>query len=319
MPQEAAPAVGLDELGWDGWFAECLGELDTPGPPGRVSRLDRGWSTVWTADGGRRARTAGADVAVGDWVVLGEERVADVLERRGAFVRRATRPGAAPQVVVANVDAALLLHALSRPPNRRRLERELVLAYESGAAPVVVLTKADLHPQGSRATQEVHAVAPDVPVLVVSAHDGTGIDDLRSFLGRGTTAALLGASGVGKSTLVNTLVGTDAQRIGDLRADRKGRHTTTAAQLLRTPDGALVVDTPGLRTLGLWTAGEGLDRAFPDVAGLAVGCRFRDCRHAVEPGCAVRGVLDPARVDAYRRLHDELDALEIELSRQRQQ
>src|SRR5262249_49547284 len=157
---------------------------------------------------------------------------------RGAFVRRATTPGAAPQVVVANVDVALLLHALSRPPNRRRLERELVLAYESGAEPVVVLTKADLHPRGSRAAQEVHAVTPDVSVLVVSAHDGTGIDDLRAVLGRGTTAALLGASGVGKSTLVNTLVGADAQRIGDLRADRKGRHTTTAAQLLRTPDGA---------------------------------------------------------------------------------
>jgi ribosome biogenesis GTPase len=317
MAQEAAPAVGLEELGWDGWFARRRDELAVPGPPGRVSRLDRGWSTVWTGEGACRARSAGLDVAVGDWVVLDDERVAAVLERRGAFVRRATKPGAEPQVVVANVDMALLLHALSRPPNRRRLERELVLAYESGASPVVVLTKADLRPSYSRATQEVHAVAPDVSVIVVSAHDGTGIDELRGLLGRGTTAAFLGASGVGKSTIVNTLVGAETQRIGDLRADRKGRHTTTAAQLLRTPDGALVVDTPGLRTLGLWTAGEGLDRAFPDVAGLAVGCRFRNCRHAAEPGCAVRGVLEPARVDAYRRLHDELDALEIELSRQR--
>ncbi len=288
---------------------------------GRVARIDRGWATVWSDSDEARARTAGADVAVGDWVVVvsdGDlgEHVGAVLERRSAVVRRAAGTPAG-QVVAANVDVAALLHALTGKVSARRLERELVLAFESGAEPLVVLTKADIGKDVAGAVAAAEAVAPDVPVLVVSATTGQGVDELSARAGAGRTVALLGASGVGKSTLVNALVGADVQRVGHVRADQKGRHTTTAATLIRLGDTGLLMDTPGLRSLGLWSDGEGLDRAFADIAELALQCRFPNCRHDSEPGCAVRGVVDPVRVDAYRRLRAELDALEQELARPR--
>jgi ribosome biogenesis GTPase len=310
---------GLEALGWDDGWAEQWRAAGSPGPVGRVTRLDRGWATVWTSAGPQRLRTAGVEVAAGDWVVASadDERVDRVLERRSAFVRRAARGANAGHVIVANVDVAALLHALTSRPSQRRLERELVLAFESGAQPVIVLTKADIGKDVERAVATSRAVAPDVRVLVVSASTGQGLDDVGALAERGRTVAFLGASGVGKSTLVNALVGRDAQRVGHVRADQKGRHTTTSSELLTLPGGGLLMDTPGLRSLGLWSDGEGLDRAFPDIAERALSCRFPNCRHQSEPGCAVRDAVDPDRLEAYRRLRAELDLLEVEMSRRR--
>jgi ribosome biogenesis GTPase / thiamine phosphate phosphatase len=311
--------TALEVLGWDdGWEEQRRGRPET-GPVGRVARLDRGWATLWNEPSEARTRTASADVAVGDWVVVSPdgERVAAVLDRRSAFVRRAARGARSGQVVAANVDVATLLHALTGRLADRRLERELVLAFESGAEPVVVLTKADIGKDVEGSMAAARRIAAGVPVMAVSAATGQGVDEVAALAGPGRTVAFLGASGVGKSTLVNALVGTDVQRVGHVRNDQKGRHTTSAAELVRLPAGGLLLDTPGLRSLGLWTDGEGLDRAFADIATLALRCRFPNCGHESEPGCAVRGVVDPVRIDAYRRLRAELDALDAELSRPR--
>ncbi len=309
----------LVSWGWDQGWDEQRRAQAVDGMVGRVARLDRGWATVWTASGEDRIRTVGTDVVVGDWVVVSPdgERTAEVLARRSAFVRRAARGARSGQVMAANVDVAALLHALTGRLSDRRLERELVLAFESGAEPVVVLTKADLGKDVEGSVGAAHRIAPGVPVLTVSAATGQGVDDVAALAPAGRTVAFLGASGVGKSTLVNALVGADVQRVGHVRTDQKGRHTTTAADLVRLPGGGLLLDTPGLRSLGLWTDGEGLDRAFADIATLALSCRFPNCRHETEPGCAVRGRVDPVRIDAYRRLRAELDALDEELSRPR--
>jgi ribosome biogenesis GTPase len=309
----------LAAVGWDEGWAEQWRALRAPEPIGRVARLDRGWSTVWTDGGERRARTAGADVAAGDWVVLSADgaRVTAVLERRSAFVRRAARGATSGHAAAANVDVAALLHSLTARPSPRRLERELVLAFESGAEPVVALTKADIGKDVDRATAVARSVAPDVTVLVVSAATGQGVDEVAALAGPGRTVAFLGASGVGKSTLVNALVGQDVQRVGHVRADQKGRHTTTSAELVRLPRGGLLMDTPGLRSLGLWSDGEGLDRAFADISERALKCRFPNCRHESEPGCAVRDHVDATRLDAYHRLRAELAALEVELQHRR--
>jgi ribosome biogenesis GTPase len=312
---------GLRELGWDAWFEDAWHALGAPGRPGRVSRLDRGWSTVLGGEA-RRVRNIGADVAVGDWVVPSDdgERVDHVLERRSAFVRRASFEGARAQAdtLAANIDVVFITHSVGSPPNQRRLERELVLAFDSGADPVVVLTKADLVDDPGDARRDVEQVALGVPVLVTSGRRGDGIDDLRAFAAGNRTLAFLGSSGTGKSTLVNALLGADVQATTEVRAgDQRGRHTTVAAQLLPLPDEGWLIDTPGVRALSLWLSGDGIERAFADVFELMDQCRFRDCKHDQEPGCAVRaaiedGRLDPARFASLERLVAEEAALEEE-------
>jgi ribosome biogenesis GTPase len=318
----------LRALGWDASFEEAWQELGARGSPGRVSRLDRGWSTVLTgADPAdernvRRVRNIGADVAVGDWVVpsVDDERVEHVLPRRSAFVRRASFEGARGEsdTLAANIDVVFITHSFGHAPNQRRLERELVLAFDSGAEPVVVLTKGDLVDDPEPTRRELIEVAFGVPVLVTSGRTGAGIEELRAFATGGRTLAFLGASGVGKSTLVNALLGSAVQATTEVRTgDDRGRHTTVAAELLPLPSGGWLIDTPGVRALSLWLSGEGIERAFADVFDLMEHCRFRDCKHDREPGCAVRaaieeGSLDPERFANLERLVAEEVALEAE-------
>jgi ribosome biogenesis GTPase len=323
-------------LGWGDDLEAAWQSLAAPGRPGRVSRLDRGWSTVLVPDEAApevpderqrvrrdRLRNLGVDVAVGDWVVGSADgaRVDHVLPRRSGFVRRASFEGARAlaHTIAANIDTVFLCHSFASPPNQRRLERELVLAFDSGAEPAVVLTKADLVADPESGRRELQEVGFGVPVLVTSGRAvGGGVAELRRYVLPGRTVAFLGASGVGKSTLVNALVGDAVQATTEVRTgDQRGRHTTVAVELLAVPHGGWLIDTPGVRALSLWLSGEGIERAFADVFELTEQCRFRDCKHDREPGCAVQqaiadGRLDPDRFHNLERLVAEEVALEAE-------
>jgi ribosome biogenesis GTPase len=234
-----------------------------------------------------------------------------VLPRRSAFSRGAAYDGATEQVLAANVDTVWIVHGLDAPLNPRRLERYLAVAWESGAIPEVVLTKADLAGDLESDVAGVRSIAPGVEIRVVSAEDAARLSALRETLRAGRTVALLGPSGVGKSTLINQLAQAELAETGAVReTDRKGRHTTTRRHLFQLPGGALLMDTPGLRELRVWELEEGLAHAFPEIDELASQCRFRDCRHQSEPGCAVlaaieHGTLDPERLASYRKLQAE--------------
>jgi len=262
--------------------------------------------------------------AIGDWVAvrLRDESprplILAVLPRRTAFVRRAAGDRAVAQVLAANIDTVFLVVGLDADFNLRRLERTLVLAWESGAEPVVVLNKADLPSADLDVRRaEVAGIAPGVPVVVLAARRGEGLDALAPWLAAARTVALLGSSGVGKSTIVNRLLGREKQKTQEVRAaDQRGRHTTTHRELVALPGGALLVDTPGLREIQLWSDGAGLDAAFEDVLSLGGACRFRDCAHRGEPGCALRaavadGRLDSARLESYLKLQAELRSTEV--------
>jgi ribosome biogenesis GTPase len=299
--------------------------------PARVAAQHRGGYVVYAESGERPAEVVGqlrhaalgpSDLpAVGDWVAVRDAPEADaatihaLLPRRTAFSRKAAGE-AVEQVVAANVDVVFLVSALGPDLNVRRLERYLAAGWDSGADPVVVLNKSDLADDLAGATAQVEAIAFGVPVHVVSAAEGTGLDGLARHLEGNRTAALLGSSGVGKSSLVNRLLGRDRQDVAELRADGRGRHTTTYRELIPLPGGGLLLDTPGMRELGLWDAGGGVDQTFADVAELAAECRFRDCAHEGEPGCAVLaavadGRLAAERLESYRKLLGELRHLEV--------
>jgi ribosome biogenesis GTPase / thiamine phosphate phosphatase len=258
---------------------------------------------------------------VGDWVLAalrpaeGRATIHRRLARRSHFSRAAAGRSTEEQVVAANVDTVLVVTSLNRDFNLRRIERYLALTWESGARPIVVLNKADLQADHEAWRAEMASVSQGVPLLVISAIRGDGIADLREIIRTSGTTALLGSSGVGKSTLVNALVGDRRQAILPIReGDDRGRHSTTARQLFCLPRGGILIDTPGMRELQLWEADAGLEHAFMDIHALAAGCRFRDCSHSCEPGCAVteaagRGELSTERLDSYRRLRREEEFL----------
>jgi ribosome biogenesis GTPase / thiamine phosphate phosphatase len=324
----------LQKLGWSSSFEKAFEAFGGSGfTPGRVSAGFTHLYRVLTSAGeclaevtGRLRHEAGGPLdfpAVGDWVALverpeeGRASIHAVLPRKSAFVRKAAGPGTEAQVLAANVDTVFLVAGLDGDFNPRRIERALVLAWESGAMPVVLLNKADLAEDLEARREEMEAAAPGVPVHVVSGLRGDGVEALAPYLGLGCTVALLGSSGVGKSTLVNRLLGEERQATSEVRAhDQRGRHTTTHRELIVLPGGAVLVDTPGLREIQLWATDDGLASAFDDVARLAEGCRFRDCRHRNEPGCAVQaaveaGELSGERLESHRKLEAELRYLEV--------
>jgi len=321
--------MDLTELGWDSAFTNAFAAQAAPGcAPARVCEESRGLYRVrgeageWLCELAGRVRFAAVEAgdlpAVGDWVVLatlpaaGRATITGLLPRRTALVRKAAGQGVQPQVLAANLDIVFVVSSLDQELSLRRIERYLAVAWESGAQPVVLLNKADLHPDPHCVHEQVERVAAGAPVHAVSARSGAGLACIRDLPGRGRTAAFVGPSGVGKSTLVNAMLGQLAQRTAAVRAtDHRGCHTTTSRQLLVLPQGGVVIDTPGLRELQLWESDAGLARAFDEIDSLARGCRFRDCRHRGEPGCAVAGAIESGalpreRLDHHRKLAAEL-------------
>jgi ribosome biogenesis GTPase len=307
LPFDPSRDPVLAALGWDDRLSAHWSLTDPRLVPGRVVQVDRGQCTVATAHGAVRARCG--PVAVGDWVGFdpGERGVVAVLPRTGVLERRAPGRETAVLVLAANIDLVFVAHAADRGVNLRRLERELVVAWDAGARPVVLLTKADACADLDREMAAASEVSIGADVLAVSALAGLGLDDVSALLVPGRTVVLVGASGAGKSTLLNALAGADVQLVQAVRdADGRGRHTTSAARLVTLPGGALLIDTPGIRSIGLWD-GDGLQQAFADIEALAAECRFGDCEHVTEPGCAVRGVVDDARVAGWRKLRREVE------------
>jgi ribosome biogenesis GTPase len=314
----------LETLGWDADWAASFEQLEDDNLiPARVVAQHRGSYVAWSEDGELRVRASGRlfyehEVggpvpAVGDWVAIAEPAtITAILERRSAFVRKQAGLGSTEQVLAANVDTAFLLAGLDDDFSLRRLERYITTAWDSGAQPVVVLTKTDLCPDVEEAVVAVESVAIAVPVHPVSNITGEGLEALESSLRPGRTVVLLGSSGVGKSTLLNRLAGEELMRTASLAADGTGRHTTTHRELVLLPSGALVIDTPGLRELQFWEGD--ISAAFEDIEALASECRFRDCAHMREPGCAVLAAVDDGRLEldrlrSWRKLQRELEAI----------
>jgi ribosome biogenesis GTPase len=309
----------LEALGWSEFFADAFAPYEPEGLiPGRVAVQERGAVVLFTTAGTLQA--TGTAVA-GDWVAFqpipGEERgiVRKVLPRRTRFARK--EPWLTEeQVVAANIDTVFLVTDCGRDFKPRRLERYLTATWDSGADPVIVLAKSDLADDVWETVAEAEAVAFGVPVHAVSSVTGDGLEELDRYLAAGRTIALLGSSGVGKSTLANRLLGEELLATGEVRSDGRGRHTTTHRELVLLPGGALLLDTPGMRELQLWADESALEETFADVAALAETCRFTDCAHGSEPGCAVRaalaeGSLPQVRWESYRKLQRELRALAL--------
>jgi ribosome biogenesis GTPase len=313
----------LAALGWTADLGEAFETYAADGlAPGRVVAEHRAGYFVRNGDGDVLARARGrlyddAAVggllpAVGDWVALRDKTIEAVLQRRTSISRQVAFKTSDEQVLAANVDVVCIVMGLDGDFNVRRLERYLTTAWNSGASPVVVLTKLDLGVD-DELLLAAESTAMGVPVLPVSSISGDGLDALEAQLEAGRTAVLLGSSGVGKSTLINRLLGDERIATAGLRRDGRGRHTTRHRELFALPSGALIIDTPGLRELQLWEGD--VDEAFADVVELAARCRFSDCAHETEPGCAVRDGIDPERLKAYRKLQRELAAIEARRDR----
>jgi len=325
--------LNLEELGWQLFFAENFAPYAREGysvgrvflQHNRIYLLRTAEGEVWGEVTGRmRYEARGREnlPAVGDWVVIrelkeeGKATIHDILPRKSKFSRKVAGSRTEEQVVAANIDTLFLVTGLDNDFNLRRIERYLIMAWESGARPVIILNKADvcgeIAPQHAR---EVKGIASDVPVLLMSAKCDEGWQSLLPFVGPGQTVSLIGSSGVGKSTIVNRLLGSEAQRTQAVRGgDDRGKHTTTHRELIMLPSGGLIIDTPGMRELQLLVSDKGIRDAFEDIENLIERCRFGDCRHADEPGCAIKealtgGTLDPERFRNYEKMGQEMAEL----------
>ena len=325
----------LASLGWtadlDAWSAE-LARNEPELVFGRLARVSRGFSLVYTggdailAASSSERSTLSEAPATGDFVAVADDdadgpSITAIAPRTSALQRRAAGRIPEPQTLAANVDAVFVMHGLDRPMNVRRLERLLVVAWDSGAQPIVVLTKADTVDDATlnRAVAMAEGAAPGVAVVPVSVTSGQNVERITTFFDGNRTVALMGLSGIGKSTLVNELSDGRVQRTGEVRAaDRRGRHTTVTRDLIPLPMGGLVIDAPGVREIGLWQAYTGLEKTFPEIADAAGNCRFTDCHHEAEPGCTVReriadGAIEEGRLGHWRELQAELDLQESQL------
>ncbi len=326
--------MSLETYGWTKHFSDAFERFRERGlTAARVTLSNRGRYLVQSAEAEMEANVSGrlrhdadsaADLpAVGDWVAVksaidGTSAVIhEVLPRKTQISRNVAGAKTEEQIVAANVDTVFLVMGLDGDFNLRRLERLLATAWESGALPVVVLNKADVPEDADSMRRDVERIAPGVPVLSLSAREGHGLEQLKPFLREGETVVLIGSSGVGKSTLINRLLGREAMRTTEVReGDDRGRHTTTHREMFELPGGGLLIDNPGVREIQLWGSGDALGDTFGEIEALAERCRFGDCGHANEPGCAVlaavdAGDLEPGRLDSYRKLQRELQYLEI--------
>jgi len=329
--------MDLIDLGWNNFFERSFKQFKNQGlVPARIAQEHKGLYFIYSQHGGLSAKISGKlrysthsrskFPAVGDWVAVQprpDELMATILAllpRKSLFSRKAVLSGGMPdsggkteeQVLAANVDTVFLVSGLDLDFNLRRIERYLSVAWDSGANPVIVLNKTDLCSDLNQKAAQVESIARGVPIHSISAIKNQGLEILQKYLGRGKTVVLLGSSGVGKSSIINKMLGEESLKIREVRAyDGRGRHTTAYRHMILLPDGGIVIDTPGMRELALWSNEEGLERAFNDIGELALGCRFRDCSHQGEPGCAVQqalkdGILTASRYKNYLKLQKEL-------------